>query len=62
LFFNEAVRQEAIRAYNQAAAFHNPEHVSTNLTNVLKVHGPYTEGFFKKELMALGNRLNKKGG
>lgn len=62
IFYNEAVRQEAIDTYNQAIAFHAPETVTDKVVSMLKVHGAYTEGFYEEEWQGLQNALASKAG
>jgi len=62
VIYNEAVRQEAIDTYNLAIAFHAPETVSDKVVSMLKVHGPYTEGFYEGEWQDLQKALTSKAG
>lgn len=56
ILHNEATRQRAIDAQFQAMT-QDPKATKKAVDSLLKVHGPYTEGFHEGELGALKERL-----
>lgn len=60
VIYNEAERQRYIEAHVQRRAHYDKEFNKT-LNKVLKVHGPYTAGFHRKELDKLKEKLGSHG-
>ncbi|HID31568.1 MAG TPA: hypothetical protein EYP19_16415 [Desulfobacterales bacterium] len=54
ILYNEASRQRMLDALSYSAIFSDKDDLQKAID---KVHGPYTEGFYKSELAALKERL-----
>lgn len=52
VLFNESLRQRALDVTYMGLIFGGKE-VQEELQNLMKVHGPYTEGFYERELNSL---------
>ena len=56
ILYNEASRQRGLNAQFQAMS-QDPKATKKAVDSLLKIHGPYTKGFHKRELGALKERL-----
>lgn len=59
ILYNEAQRQRWIEASIYRFAYNGKgKDFSSRLEDMTKIHGPYTEGFYKRERQKLKEKLN----